>query len=207
MPFETADPVKQFSSAQKEMNSKLLQSVEEKVDALAKKVDLLSGYLEASKNEARASYAEVTSGSRVQEPEYVKEQKGGDVSVTKREDSEDDNIRKTEDKYNQADWTVVSQMQKKNVNVIRGKRETSSGSLKGVESRRAYWDIFVGNVKKDSSKEDIEGYLSKNAVQPIHLFLLNSKVKDPISARIRVCLEDKQKVLDPSFWPLYVKVG
>ena len=43
----------------------------------------------------------------MQEPEYVKKQKGSDVSVTKREDSKDDNIRKTEDKYNQADWTVV----------------------------------------------------------------------------------------------------
>ena len=69
----------------------------------------------------------------MQEPEYVKEQKGSDVSVTKREDSEDDSIRKTEDKYSQADWTVVSQMKKENVKVIRGKRETSSGSLKGVE--------------------------------------------------------------------------
>ena len=142
MPFETADPVKQFSLAKKEVTSQLLQSVEEKVDGLAKKVDLLSGYLEASKYEARASYAEVTSegnaGSRVQEPEYVKEQKGSDVSVTKREDSEDDNIGKTEDKYSQPDWTVVSQVKKKNVKVIRGKRETSSGSLKGVESRRAY---------------------------------------------------------------------
>ena len=62
-------------------------------------------------------------------------------------------------------------------------------------------------MEKDSSKEDIEGYLSENGVQPIHLFLLNSKVKDTVSARIRVCLEDKQKVLDPSIWPLFVCQG
>ena len=151
----------------------------------------------------RASYAEVTfkycSESRAQESESVKEQKDSDVSVKQREDCEDDNIRKIEDKHSQAEWTVVSQMRKKNVKVIRGKRETSSGSLKGVESRRAYWAICIGNVEEDSSKGDIKGYLSENGVKPMYVFLLNSKVKDTVSARIR----DKQKVLDP---PVYVKV-
>ena len=37
-------------------------------------------------------------------------------------------------------------------------------------------------------------------------YLVIVKVRDTISGRVRIPLEAKQKVLDPAFWPLNIKV-
>ena len=56
--------------------------------------------------------------------------------------------------------------------------------------------VTVTRGEKDTQKEQ---YLEDGGVKPIHIFMLQSKVKATGSARVRVCLEDKEKVLDPSF--------
>lgn len=49
--------------------------------------------------------------------------------------------------------------------------------MHGIETRRPYWDIYVGNLGEDSTKETIQEHLVEGGVAALHVFILKSKVR------------------------------
>ena len=72
----------------------------------------------------------------------------------------------------------------------------------GVERRiRDTWDLYVGNITESVSDTQIVDYLKTNGVEARNCYVLNSKIRGTKSARVHIPLQEKDKALDPSFWP------
>ena len=85
---------------------------------------------------------------------------------------------------------------------------TSNANITGRKMRSPPADIFIYGVHPDTTEEDIVNDLADSGIV-IHCKDVIKKSKDeaPLkSFKISVKAEDLQKALDPSVWPLRVKV-
>ena len=88
--------------------------------------------------------------------------------------------------------------------VVTGSR--TSDRIRKMKSPLA--DIFVYGVPRDTTKEDIVEDLEESEIQtsPEDGILMSKGNPSVVSYRISVKAEDLSKALDPSVWPLRVKV-
>ena len=59
---------------------------------------------------------------------------------------------------------------------------------------------------EDTSKEEIGAFLSENHLEMVDCWLLKSRMYNSVSARVRIPLSMRDKVLDAEFWPKGLKV-
>ena len=64
----------------------------------------------------------------------------------------------------------------------------------------------MGSLADDTTKLEIEGFLGENGVDVMQCWLLGSKIQSSLSARVRIPIQDREKVLDEEFWPEGVRV-
>ena len=183
--------------------SYVAQSLEVKMSEMAVCLDNLSSRLDSLQKQK--SYAEVVA----EKPPQVAvtgcaEEEGIDNGGRKK--SVDATSEKDGNRNLGSGWSLVSRLKRRKIETLQGKRETPNLNLRGVETRKATWDIYLGNLSEGSKKEIIQDYLFEGGVTALQVFMLQSKVKDTVNARVRIPVEDKEKVLKSEFWPLFVKV-
>ena len=103
-------------------------------------------------------------------------------------------------------WVLVERLKKRKLKAVVGSNKEQS-CLSGVEmKRRDTWDIYVGNLKDDVTDTQIMEYLGAKEVVGKACYLLSSKIYGTKSARVRVDIESKDRVLESNFWPEHVRV-
>lgn len=201
IPYENGSDTQQTSSPPVRSNVSLsdsssgqtLQSMDLKIIEIASNLDKLASRLDSMKEVSTCSYAEVASKGTSSDAE---EERPKVVDT----DAAGENTSKS------TGWSLVTRLKRRKIETLRGKRESLTLKLRGVETRKPHWDIYVGNLEEDITKETIQEYLLEGGVTALQVFMLKSKVRNTVSARIRVCLEDRDKVLKAEFWPMFVKV-
>ena len=103
-------------------------------------------------------------------------------------------------------WTLAGSLKRRKVTALVGaKKET--GRLMGVERKaRDTWDVYVGNLVDSVTETHVVEYTKRNGVEVRSCYMLKSKIYGTNSARIKVAIQDKDKILDSRFWPENVRV-
>ena len=74
--------------------------------------------------------------------------------------------------------------------------------LEGVaKQKRDHWDIAILRLKTGTSQDLVRTHLLSKAIEVKEVFIIPSKIKGTVSAKVRVALEDKDRALDPANWP------
>ena len=81
-------------------------------------------------------------------------------------------------------------------------------TLEGVAppKRRDYWEISVSRLTDGTTADKVKTYLQGKGVEVRETFVFPSKIRGTVAARVRVDLNHKEKVLDPSTWPPHIRV-
>ena len=66
--------------------------------------------------------------------------------------------------------------------------------------------VYVGNLVDSVTETHVVEYTKRNGVEVRSCYMLKSKIYGTNSARIKVAIQDKDKILDSSFWPENVRV-
>jgi len=124
------------------------------------------------------------------ETEVTEERRSGTVSLSQSVQSASSNVNK---KFSD----VVKNGKKLPKPVIGCKPTSESGSLKAVERR--LW-VFVSRLHPQTSKEDVEKYLTDNSVSDFQCEKLTARYNSYSSFKIGIPTELEGKVLSPDFW-------
>ena len=92
--------------------------------------------------------------------------------------------------------------------VVQDRSDSKSRRITGRKMRSPPADIFVYGVHQDTTEDDIVNEMAESGIE-IHSRDVIKKSKDeaPLkSFKISVKAEDLEKALDPSVWPMRVKV-
>ena len=107
-------------------------------------------------------------------------------------------------------WVLVDKLRQRKIKTFLGQKKQSGTEGKClrtvVRKKRDYWDVYVGSLADDTTKLEIEGFLGENGVDVMQCWLLGSKIQSSLSARVRIPIQDREKVLDEEFWPEGVRV-
>ena len=103
-------------------------------------------------------------------------------------------------------WIVVERKKKKIVPV------TGSGgnsTLEGVpKTKKDYWEVCCSRLKEEgTSIEKIKSHLQGQGIEVKEVFVIPSKFKGTVSAKVRVALEHKERALDANTWPNHVRIS
>ena len=108
------------------------------------------------------------------------------------------------------EWTLVENLRKRKIKTLRGVKDQGESEHHGIwvanVRSRDSWDIYLGGLAEDTSKEEIGAFLSENHVEMVDCWLLKSRMYNSVSARVRIPLSMRDKVLDAEFWPKGLKV-
>ena len=66
--------------------------------------------------------------------------------------------------------------------------------------------MYLGNLTESVSESQITEYLKGNGVEVKKCFIMKSNISGTKSARLSIPIEEKEKVLNASFWPKFVRV-
>ena len=105
-------------------------------------------------------------------------------------------------------WMTVERKQKKKLNIYGTKEGKEEVGLNAVKKFRT-WHLYVGNLAPTTSVEQVNEYLHVNGVESVACETL-SKYDDwnrnSIALHVEVSYEDKDKVMNPSFWDKGVRI-
>ena len=81
-------------------------------------------------------------------------------------------------------------------------------TLEGVAppKKRDFWEISVSRLTEGTTADKVKTYLQGKGVEVRETFVFPSKIRGTVAARVRVDLDHKAKVLDPSTWPPHIRV-
>ena len=79
--------------------------------------------------------------------------------------------------------------------------------LQGVAPTRDFWQLFVSNLKSDSTSEQVKVHLHRSGIEVKDVFIIKSKNGKTVSAKVRVALEHKERAKAEQVWPKFVKVS
>ena len=83
-----------------------------------------------------------------------------------------------------------------------------SSILEGVaKSKRDYWEVAVLRCKLGTSPEKIKFHLQSKNIEVKEVFVFPSKIKDTVSAKVRVAIEHKDRALDAANWPQHLRIS
>ena len=198
-----------ISSVEKEesstSNEQPIQALELRVSEMGRCLENISSRLEQLHE--KKSYAEI-----VREKPTRVAGAGDLVAKGSRPDnggekgSKDGLSEKTEKGNKDSEWTLMSRLKRRKIETLQGKKDTPNLNLRGVETKKDSWDIYVGNLTEGSSRQTIQEYILEGGVTALQIYMLQSTIKGTVSARVRIPLEDRDKVLNSEFWPRFVKV-
>ena len=104
-------------------------------------------------------------------------------------------------------WSLSAQIKRRNYAIVRGNRKEGSNlTLKGVESKIYSMDFFVGHLHPASTKDTLCQFLRDGGVEVVSAFILKSRVRGSVSARIRVRLADRKNLMDSPLWLQFVSI-
>ena len=86
---------------------------------------------------------------------------------------------------------------------IAGTREHNSGGLTGVQR---ILDVFIGGCDKATVCSDITEFCTTNGVQVRECISLPTKAQWYVAFKVSVTASDRDKLLNPEFWPAGVFV-
>ena len=72
---------------------------------------------------------------------------------------------------------------------------------------RDFWDISVSRLKESTAADKVKTHLQKYGIEVREVFILASKIKGTKAAKVRVALEQKDRVKLPEIWPQHCKVA
>ena len=86
--------------------------------------------------------------------------------------------------------------------------KSSDDDLEGVAPlTRDFWDISVSRLKETATADRIKTHLHKHGIEVKDVFLLSSKIPGTKAAKVRVALEQKDRVKSPEIWPQHCRVA
>ena len=72
---------------------------------------------------------------------------------------------------------------------------------------RDYWDISVSRLKESTTADKVKTHLHKFGIEVKDVFILTSKIRGTKAAKVRVALEQKDRVKSADIWPQHCKVA
>ena len=86
--------------------------------------------------------------------------------------------------------------------------KTDENELEGVAPFvRDFWDISVSRLKETATADKVKTHLHKHGIEVKDVFLLNSKIKGTKAAKVRVAVQQKDRVKSPEIWPQHCRVA
>ena len=80
--------------------------------------------------------------------------------------------------------------------------------LEGVaKPKRDHWDIAVLRLKLGTSDLQIKSHLQAKGIEVKEVYIIPSKIKGTVSAKVRVALEHKNRALDAAIWPTHTSIS
>ena len=72
---------------------------------------------------------------------------------------------------------------------------------------RDFWDISVSRLRETVTADKVKTHLHKHGIEVKDVFILSSKIKGTKAAKVRVALEQRDRVKSPEIWPQHCKVA
>ena len=96
---------------------------------------------------------------------------------------------------------------KKKIVPVTGSAE--SLTLEGVpKPKRDYWEVCASRLKEEgTTSEKAKSHLQGKGIEVKEVFIIPSKFKGTVSAKMRVALEHKEWALDATTWPPHVPIS
>ena len=83
-----------------------------------------------------------------------------------------------------------------------------SSVLESVQKpKRDFWEVAVSRLKDDTTVERIKSHCHGKGIEVKDIFLIPSKNKGTISAKVRVDLAHKDRALDANNWPSGLRIS
>jgi hypothetical protein len=102
-------------------------------------------------------------------------------------------------------WSLARALKKKKVTLITGRNESSA--LKGVKpEEKNYWDLSVTRLAPETTSDQVKEALEAQGIKVHDVSVFDSRIRGCKSAKVRVALEEKDKVKDEANWPTYVRI-
>jgi hypothetical protein len=102
-------------------------------------------------------------------------------------------------------WNLANALKNRKVTSITGK--ASASALKGVKPvTRDYWDLSVTRLALETTADLVKTTLQSHHIEVKDVQIFNSKIKGCKSAKVKVCLEHKDKVKNENVWPEFVRI-
>jgi hypothetical protein len=102
-------------------------------------------------------------------------------------------------------WTLVQARKNKNIIPIVGKDRSST--LEGVpRPTKDYWEISVLRLKDTTTEDQVRTHLQGQGIDVKEVYVFPSKIRGTKSSKVRVALEQKDRVKDENLWPQHCKI-
>ena len=106
-------------------------------------------------------------------------------------------------------WTLAKARNKKKIVTVTGSGVRGhDDDLEGVAPFvRDFWDISVSRLRETVTADKVRTHLHKHGIEVRDVFILSSKIRGTKAAKVRVALEQKDRVKSPEIWPQHCKVA
>lgn len=102
---------------------------------------------------------------------------------------------------------MAGALQKKKATSVTGKNKgLLLKAVKPEKEVKDYWDLSVTRLAPIMTSDQIKAALQSQKIKVKDVSVFPSKIKDCVTAKVRVSLTDSDKVKDESVWPEFVKI-
>ena len=82
------------------------------------------------------------------------------------------------------------------------------GGLEGVAPFiRDFWDVSISRMSPTATSDKVKFHLQGHGIEVRDVFMLNSRIKGTKAAKVRVALEQRDRVKSPEIWPQHCIVA
>ena len=82
------------------------------------------------------------------------------------------------------------------------------GGLEGVAPFiKDFWDVSISRLSPTVTSDKVKFHLQGHGIEVRDVFILNSRIRGTKAAKVRVALEQKDRVKSPEIWPQHCVVA
>jgi hypothetical protein len=100
--------------------------------------------------------------------------------------------------------TLVEARKKENIVPIIGNGTDSI--LKDVahtpKAKKDFWEVSVSHLEETTIADQVKSHLHQHGIKVRDVWVFASKIKGTKSSRVRITLEQRERIKDPKVWPL-----